>query len=207
MIPSGRAARRASASGSTRWARAGCCVRRMRLGGRAAWGVPAWQALGSHAWRPARLQPAPASVLSLPAQPAPLPSCLTRAPPKCHPHPQQEIAELTVQKERLQWGADALEKKRGALLAQIAGLKEVGGWQRKQGRQSGELGSPSKERLCRGVVSMPLRPAASGLQAGRSGRPGGSCAFLAAAALCRRVPQWTGSWPACRNGWTRWRQR
>ena len=38
----------------------------------------------------------------------------------------QDIAELTVQKERLQRGADVLEKKRGSLLAQIASLKEVG---------------------------------------------------------------------------------
>jgi hypothetical protein len=45
--------------------------------------------------------------------------------------PPQEIAQLSVRKEQLERQAEATQRKREALLAQIAGLKEVsaeGAW-------------------------------------------------------------------------------
>lgn len=44
------------------------------------------------------------------------------------PHTQQEIASLTVKKEQLQRSSEATARKRDALVAQIAALKEVCVW-------------------------------------------------------------------------------
>lgn len=49
----------------------------------------------------------------------------TRPPAPRRAPCRQEIAALTVQRERLQRGADAVGMKRGALVAQAASLKEV----------------------------------------------------------------------------------
>jgi len=57
------------------------------------------------------------------------PACIHSFPPSapCPAHP-QEIASLTVKKEQLQRRADATERRREALLAQVASLKQVGSW-------------------------------------------------------------------------------
>ena len=143
-----------------------CCSRRRRMACYAisstAWGV-AEVGCAPHRAAPARALPARAPAFTL--RP-----CLWLSPthPPSLPCParQQEIAELTVQKERLQRGADALEKRRGALLAQIAGLKEASG---RAGGTPGGAGGEAQQgvaayslsggrRMCRGQRMPPAAP-------------------------------------------------
>ena len=132
-------------------------------------------------------------------------------------HLPQEIAELTVQKERLQRGADALEKKRGVLLAQIAALKEARpavGLCRTLGCARGPAAEclahcASHGHVC-GTCVMHVGGTPSCLSSSLAAAAGAAQAvprWPSWHVVCRRAARLRASWAACRSRWTRWRPR
>lgn len=103
----------------------------------------------------------------------------------------QEIAELTVRQERAQRAADATERKRGALLAQAAALKEV--------RRGGEGAAAA-------IAAAAAPPVHAPTPRTHPPRRTTSHHLPAARHPCRPPRAWRASWRTCGPRWTRWRR-